>query len=132
MKDLLDTLSTEQQRLNAIDDQLSQVLKAVESQLAERVSIRIEIACESASFTKIAYGKISAGWCLQVERGGVWHALLQASRECRAEAIAGGHVRALLEDSVEQVRRQTSNRATATKAAAELMTMLGANRGDQA
>ena len=124
----LNEIAIEQARLDSIDDQLSVAIRSIETALRDRVKTHIEIEVQDAKFNRIAFGKINGAWCLIVTMSGTQHALTHVSREARAQALEGGHVRRLIDETAQMIRDQIAKREGATKAASELLAMLGAQQ----
>jgi hypothetical protein len=126
VKDHLDEIDAEQAKLDSIDEQLRLAIEAINATLRDRLHTRVEIPCEGAKFSKIAFCKLYKVWVIGVEIGGDWQSLGHASREVRAEALAGDHVRRLVAAASADLRAVRSSRDPAIKAAADLLAQLGA------
>lgn len=128
----LDEAQAAQAELDTVDTQLSAAINAIEDGLRSRIHMRIEIPCEGAVFKAIAFGKHSAEWRLLVKlERGEWTPLNSAARARRAEALSGGHIRRLIDQSVSLLRSELEARAAATDEANDLLTQLGAQTTHQ-
>lgn len=127
---ILDEILSEQQKLDAIDTQLSAAIEAIEHALRERLKIRVDVATPTATFASLGFGKHNSKWCLTVESEGYRSPLLSAPRAMRAEALEGGHLRRIVTIAADVIRTTVESRSVATKEAAELLTLLGAQQGE--
>lgn len=117
--------------LNEADDQLATAIVGIEQLLSTHIGTRVEVPCTGEKFARIAFGKQDGGWHLLVEQNGQWTVLSKASREVRACALAGGHVKRLVIDSADQIRNQVVSRRLAASAANELLALLNTSPGDK-
>ena len=131
MIDMLQDIAEAQGKLDAIDTQLCATIRIVETELASRISTRITVKIAGERVTAIGFGKLQGAWCLFVEYDAFENRLVDAPRDVRAQAFAGGHVRRLITESATLIRGHIAQRDAAIKEANDLLTQMGALEGLQ-
>jgi hypothetical protein len=124
VRQTLDDIAKADEELLAIDSQLAVAIEAIDNVLRQRITVSIEIARDG--FGAIGFGKVNGKWCLFAIPAGVRIELLHCSRDVRAAAMSGGHVRHLIDTAAELLRARKTERVAAAANAAALLADLGA------
>lgn len=116
--------------LNALDDELSRVVRRVEDTLSALVSTRIEIVTDLGN---LAFDNVGGRWMLTLDPDGTGPVPLAVlPRGRRAELVAGRRIHALVEGAAGLLTAAIGSRRTAIREAESLIDALASagSRGE--
>jgi hypothetical protein len=128
IKVVLDDLGRRQLQLDALDTQISNLIKRIEDALRKHISVRVctdlhdySVDPNPIAFTLLAFGKLDGKWQLTIETGLLndhdtsvtVKPLLSAPREMRMRVFNDGHVEAMVRGATAQLEQQIAQRRKA-------------------
>lgn len=129
IKDVLTEVQARHKELDALDTEVSKLIKRIEDGMRKHFSVRVwtiitdDQEREQGWQVILAYGKAAGKWQLLAESGPVddadrWDStpLLSSPREMRARCLHNGHIEQLLRDAGKQLAAELVARRAAVEA----------------